>query len=309
MVDTRATWHGFAAVLGVMAQAEVPDDMKISSLGNWFGGNRMQAERVGRELGPLAWAGVGFAGGIPELAYIDTSSGVAVDLHRHIINLATVVADDRLLKRMMRLLDRLLFHPDVLAAAQRRCRDREIAGTYGVGVAVDGPDVEWAADFFVCCWMGRGGVPGQKGELSQKLSIRWTTTGGSSAKRWRSALESLPAWNNVIARWQFVCMDIFDMLTNLKPQTRAGLYFDPPWVEEGLRYKYPFTVAMHRRLAAECRRLSGYRIVLRYGDHPLIRELYPPTEWRYIESTTSSQQRSEVREVLIVNGPEIGGAT
>jgi DNA adenine methylase len=291
------------------------EEMAIGALAPWFGGNRIQAEMVGRELGRLAWCGVLFAGGMPEIRYITTQAGVAIDLHRHMINMARVVADPVLLCRMIRRIERLLFHPDVIAEAQRRCLDREQAGGGGglfCGDAdqkpkVSKPDVDWAADYFTACWMGRGGYAGRDGELSQSLSVRWTASGGSSAKRWRSALESLPAWGRVfLERWQFVCMDAFEMLTNLSPQERAGLYLDPPWVELGARYRHTFTEAQHVRLAKELHRLGSgdgaYRIVLRYGDHPLIRGLYPAPRWRWIESATKNQQNKEVREVLIVGG-------
>jgi DNA adenine methylase len=285
--------------------------MKIAALAPWFGGNRTRAERVGAELGRLGWCGVLFAGGMPELPHIQTQAGVAVDLHRHVINLASVVSDASLLRRLVRRIDGLLFHPDALGAAQRRCIERERRGG-GVGLfgAPDPwrePDVEWAADYFVACWMGRGGYAGRAGELTQSLSIRWTASGGSSAKRWRSAIESLPAWSEVLSRWQFVCMDAFDVLAGLKPQERAGLYLDPPWVDLGDRYCHAFTEASHRRLAAELHRLSHYRIVLRYGDHPLIRELYPVERWRWIEATTLNQQGGDVDEVLIINGPSLTG--
>ena len=284
-------------------------EMKIKALAPWFGGNRIQADIVGRELGRLGWCGVFFCGGLPELPGIRTQAGVCTDLHRHVINLARVVSDGRLLARMLRAVDRLVFHPDVLAIAQRRCQERELErglALFGTGGELDAPDVGWAADYFVACWMGRGGYAGREGELSQSISVRWTASGGSSAKRWRSAVESLPAWGRVLDRWQFVCMDAFEALDSLrKKQKRAGLYLDPPWRFQGDRYCHPFTDAHHRRLARKLNSIEGYRIVVRYGDDPLIRELYSDPKWRWVESVTTNQQGGNVREVLIVNGPSL----
>jgi DNA adenine methylase len=283
--------------------------MEITALAPWFGGARSLAARIGPELGRLGWCGVLFAGGMPELPHIKTQAGVATDLHRHIINLARVVADDAMLVRMVRRVDRLLFHSDVLEAAQRRCLDREHTTGRGMLFAApqcdDTPNVEWAADYFVSCWMGRGGYAGRGGELSQSIAVRYTSSGGSSAKRWRSAVASLPAWGKVLERWQFVCDDAFNVLARLKPQAKAGLYLDPPWVGAGDEYVFRFTDEQHRRLARELTRLSaaGYRIVLRYGDHPMIRGLYPTPEWTWVESTTRDQRNGEVAEVLILNGP------
>ena len=285
--------------------------MKIKALAPWFGGNRTFARRAGAELGRLGWCGVLFAGGMPELPEINTSAGVAVDKHRHLINLARVVSDDRLLLQLIRRVERLLFHEDVLAEAQRRCLDREHAKTCGLfgsnDAATDAePDVSWAADYYTACWMGRGGYAGRGGELTQSIAVRYTASGGSSAKRWRSAVESLPAWGKVLERWQFVCDDAFDVLGRLKPQEKAGLYLDPPWVGAGDEYTFRFGRDDHARLARHLRRLSMYRIVLRYGDDPLIRALYPESEgWTWIESTTRDQRNGEVNEVLIVNGPSL----
>lgn len=282
--------------------------MKIRALAPWFGGARRMAEQIGPRMGRCRIAFVLFAGGLPELPYIQTQSGVATDLHRHIINLAQVVANDRLLVELIRRVDRLLYHPDVLAQAQARCLDRE-AGANGPGLFAaggdDGIDVGWAADYFVCCWMGRGGYSGRGGELTQPLAVRYTASGGSSARRWRSAVESLPAWGRVLARWEFVRTSGLELAERLKPQEGAAVYADPPWVGAGDEYTHRFTTEQHQRLAREAARLAGcgYRVVLRYGDDPLIRGLYPAEEgWEWTEHTSLDQRNGEVAEVLIVKG-------
>jgi hypothetical protein len=57
----------------------------------------------------------------------------------------------------------------------------------------------WAADYFAACWMGRGGHAGKRGEFDQSLSLRWTSSGGDSAVRFRSATESLRDWHRALA--------------------------------------------------------------------------------------------------------------
>lgn len=289
--------------------------MPITALAPWFGGCRSIADRIGTELGDLAWCAVPFAGGMPELPWISTRAGIACDRHRHLINLARVVADDALLCRLIRRVERLLFHPDVLAAAQRRCVTREHeragGGLFADGEAASGdPDVEWAADYFVCAWMGRGGASGRGGEFAQSLAVRYTAGGGGSAKRWRSAVESLPAWGAVLARWEFVCDDAFAVLARLRPQDRVGIYADPPWVGLGDKYTHRFTAAHHSQLARELRRLSvaGYRVVVRYGDDPLVRALYPESEgWTWVATTTRNQRGGDVAEALIVSRESYAG--
>lgn len=281
--------------------------MKISALAPWFGGCRQHAEAIAEHLGDLAWCGVLFAGGMPELPYIRTKAGLAIDKHRHIINLARVVAEPRLLVKMIKAIDRHIFHPDVLLAAQRRCLDREHQVDRGLFGSSNSPadlepDPQWAADYFTCCWMGRGGYAGRGGELTQSIAVRYSASGGSSAKRWRSAVESLPAWAEVFAKWEFSVGDAFAVLARLRPQPNAGLYLDPPWVGAGDEYCHRMSTEQHRKLAELLDRLDGYRIVIRYGDDPLIRGLYPADRWRWIEATTRGQQNNEVNEVLIVKG-------
>lgn len=57
---------------------------------------------------------------------------------------------------------------------------------------------------------------------------------------------------------------------------------------------------MQRQLAE---RLAGFEhspVVVRYGDHPLIRELYPDDRWRWVEQASKDMHGGEVAEVLIV---------
>lgn len=45
---------------------------------------------------------------------------------------------------------------------------------------------------------------------------------------------------------------------------------------------------------------DNVRIVVRYGDHPLIRELYPEPDWTWHPQTTRNQANKPVEEYLIL---------
>ena len=273
--------------------------MRINALAQWFGGNRMLAQSVGRALGKLRWCGVPFAGGCPELPHNQTAAGVANDLHRHIVNLARVVRDDVLVDRLVRRLDGVLFHPDELTAAQRRCREREPRDHVG-----DAPDVAWAADYFAACWMGRGGHAGKRREFDQSLSLRWTSTGGDSAVRFRSAIESLRAWHRALRNWSFSCVDAFEFLDNVRDAEGHGLYVDAPWPDLGGAYRHGFRPDQQARLAEALTRFTRTRVVVRYGDHPLVCELYPQPRWTWLMQTSRNQRNGATAEALIINrGP------
>jgi site-specific DNA-adenine methylase len=271
--------------------------MRINALAQWFGGNRMLAASVGKALGKLRWCGVPFAGGCPELPHIRTAAGVANDLHRHIINLARVVRDDTLVEQLVHALGGVLFHPDELAWAQRRCREREQHDRFG-----DTPDGQWAADYFAACWMGRGGHAGKQREFEQSLSLRWTSSGGDSAVRFRSAIESLRDWHKALRNWSFTCVDAFEFIDKVHDADGHGLYVDAPWPDAGDDYRHTFTREQQVRLAEALARFTRTRVVVRYGDHPLIRELYPEPRWTWLEQTSRNQRNGETTEVLIVSG-------
>lgn len=290
-------------------------EMTTTALAGWYGSNRDFAHAAGAALGRLAWCGVPFAGGCCELPHIKTRAGLAADLHRHIVNMARVVAGAETKEAMAREVASKLYHPDELAAAQRRCREREEAvgaGATMFGLAADSrpsdePDVQWAIDYFVCCWMGRGALAGTPGEFSGGLSFRWTSSGGASSTRYRSAVASLEAWHRALLPWEFVTLDAFDFLAKCKDQEGHGVYCDPPWVGAGDGYTYRFTEAQHRRLAVRLSEFRQTRVVVRYGADPLIEALYPESAWTWHRRTTRSQANGEVPEVLIVSLPGAEG--
>lgn len=271
--------------------------MRINALAQWFGGNRMLAESVGAALGTLHWCGVPFVGGCPELPHIRTRAGVANDLHRHVINLARVVRDDVLVEQLIHRLDGMLFHPEELAEAQQRCRECE-----QLGQAASPPDIEWAADYFAACWLGRGGHAGRRGEFDQSLSLRWTSNGGDSAVRFRSAIQSLRDWHRALRNWSFSCIDAFEFIDRVRDADGHGLYVDAPWPDAGDDYRHVFTLEQQARLAEALAKFARTRVVVRYGDHPLIRELYPEPRWTWLEQTSRNQRNAAIAEVLIVNG-------
>lgn len=289
--------------------------LSIGALAPWYGSNRIAPEAVGIALGRLDWCGVPFAGGCCEIPWIRTRAGVGNDLHRHLINLARVAADQDLAEQVAHRVSGMLFHPDELRMAQRRCSARETPPRAGLfagpasGPACDtAPSVEWATDYFVCCWMGRSAIAGTPSEFRSAISTRWTSSGGDSARRFRSAAESLRAWHRMLTGWSFMTLDAFDFLSFCRDEAGHGVYADAPWPDAGDGYTHHFTAEQQRRLAARLATFERARVVIRYGDHPLIRELYADrARWDWTESTTRGQAGNEVAEVLITNTPIVGG--
>lgn len=267
----------------------------VTTLVPWFGTNRTLAENVGKALAGKRWVGVPFAGGMCELAHIDAPTLVVSDLHRWVINLARVVAEDGLRPNLIRQLDAILFHPDELAAAQRQMlkADRDTSLPCH-------SDVPLAVDYFVTAWMGRSAKAGTDDEFSGSLPVRWNANGGDSNTRYRSAVAALEEWGRIFKRCNFHVRDAFDFLRDVKDEGGHGLYCDPPFPGPGDSYRHKFDEYAQSRLMTEVVSFTECRVVMRFYDHPLIRDLYPESAWKWHRFTGRTQANNAAAEVLIV---------
>lgn len=299
---------------------QIIDGMQTTALAPWFGSGRMVAEAVAAELAGCTWVGVPCMGGAGDLRLVKARSLMLNDLHRHMVNMARVASDPVLGPQLYRTLRRLPFHPDALREAQSRCKARDAAPVMAylkseahIVAGVGEPDLDWAVDYFVCCWMGRNGSAGTKGEFNVKISQRWDGYGGDSATRFRSATWSLVGWRHIFRRATFSTLDIMDFLDAVKKREtgilrgkhpkhagQLGLYVDAPWPDAGDGYAHPFSEDQQRQLAVKLLWLDRAKVVVRYGDHPLIRELYPESQWRWRLLKGRNSANGDVAECLIV---------
>ncbi len=301
-----------------IASLVLPD---VTGLASWFGSNRMLAVNVGIELARCKHVTVPFAGSMTELLHIGARSLVVADVHRHLMHLASVVADRRACLELYKTLKRLPFHPDVLAEAQARCLSREAAWqNYAGGLFAPPPidlevevddRVQWAVDYFVTSWMGHGGRSGTPGEFRGCLSVRYDAGGGDSNRRFRSAAHSLLQWNRFVeGRCTFQTLDFRELLSKGSDKADRGFYADPPFVEEGGGYKHPFTLADHRALAGQLNAYKRARCVVRYYANPLLDELYPRDRWTRREFSGRDQHNATGKpELLLINGPSLAQET
>lgn len=270
---------------------------EVSTLAPWFGGNRLGAANVGRLLAGSRWVGIPFAGGMAELWHLDARQIVVNDRHRHVINLARVAADDDLRPVLVRRLARKLFHPIELAAAQATCRAAE-PGPH--------PDLELAEAYFVCCWMGRSHKAGIDDEFNGRPAVRWNANGGGSLQRYRSALRMLVTFGRIARRCEFETIDGFAFLDRCEDAEGHAVYSDSPFPDVGLRYRHNAGEtrraerAWHRRLARRLSRFGRTRVVARFYDHELVRELYPETEWAWHFFDGRKQSNDAAPEILLV---------
>ncbi len=293
----------------------------VQTLLPYFGGNRTNAATVGELLKGCRWVGIPFAGGMPELLHIDAPSIVVSDLHLHVVNLARTLKHagervDGLGGWLADQLDSTPFHPLELRAAQEWCRkqtesDHHRRHRFETMVLNGGYCGKTAFAYFVTQWMGRSGQAGTDKEFSGNLSVRWNANGGDSNKRYRSAIEGIAAFQSVVQRCNFVCQDCFEFLANVQDVDGHGVYCDPPWPDAGAAYTHSVDDrTFHAKLCNELTAFRNARVVIRYGDHPLIRELYDDSRhWTIHEVAGRTQGGNTQAELLIVNrgGAEANG--
>lgn len=281
--------------------------MKITRLVPWFGANAAHAERPAKLLAGCKWVYIPFAGSMAEVPHFPASTQMMLsDVHDELICLAQIVGDDVKHARLAYGLAGKFFHPAVLDKAQEvlsRARAGGDSWLFGDGGHGRPTPEECAEAYFTLAWMGRSGVAGTNGEDRVGLALRYDAGGGDPVKRYRSAVESLDAWHAVLRRCSITrepCWAVFERLRNQARKSNpqpAGLYCDPPWPDDGDGYLHSFTEADQRRLAHELVEMPSHvRIVMRWGDHPLIRELYPAAKWEWhkAEGRTAVGSKAEV---------------
>lgn len=273
----------------------------VTTLVPAFGSNRTNAARPAKLLEGCEWIGVVFAGGMSECAHFTSRTLLINDKHSQLINLANVLRTPELGPMLIRDLRRLPVHPYQLRHSQGQCIKIDARGLQ------DSPETEWAGgvymaalNYFVTAWMGRSGLALTKKEFTGGLCLRWNAGGGDSAVRWRSAIDGLRAWRRILERATFSVLGYGEFLDRCEDNPKHGIYCDPPWPDDGDQYTHTFTEQDHRDLAARVSAFERTRVVMRFGDHPLVRELYPEPGWTWIPVAGRTQHNNAKSEVLLV---------
>jgi hypothetical protein len=272
----------------------------IGAIAPWFGSARLLGPAVGQLLEGANWVGVPFAGSMAEIPYIRARTIVVNDLHKGVITLARIVADETLGPTLYRRLRRHALHPDDLTESQSICRNMEEHAD--CRDALDEETIlRWAEAMFVASWLARSGSAGTKSEFDATLSLRWAAGGGDSAVRFQNAIRSINAWRRSLRRATFSSIDAFAFLEKSKDVPQHAIYCDQPFPGgPGDKYKYHFTLQQTKRLSVELLRFRQARVVSRFYDHPIVRELYPATEWTWHHLSGRKQTNQAAPEVLLV---------
>ncbi len=287
--------------------------MKIKSIAPWFGGKRSMAPDIVAQLGEHSQYFEPFCGSMAVLFGKAPSVQETVnDLHGDLINLAKVLQDKASCVDLYERLQRTLFCEVLLEEAERFLAAERHEWT-----------VERAYWYFLACWMARNGVAGTAA-TDYQLAVRWTGGGGSPTIRFRSCVESVPAWHARLQNVVILNRNAFDILPRFDDADCVAIYADPPYLFEtrgvganGGRhgtYLYEFQDDIvqddHARLRDELCRFRQARVVVSSYDCKRIRDLY--AGWTFLDKTRRKNLHSQngrggrlkaAPEVLIINGP------
>lgn len=242
------------------------DSMPIRALAPWFGGKRNLAPRIVEVFGKHRVYWEPFCGSMAVLMLKPPCEMETVnDLHGDLINLAKVIQDKELGFQLYDKLSRTLY----AERFWRESKERWISETKTNGE----PDIDRAYDYFVASWMGINGVSGTV-RYNYQFALRWCRGGGQGARRWRSVMESMPAWHKRLQNVVILQRDAFEILDNIKDENGTVVYCDPPYFDKSNKYIHDFTAEQHEQLAKSLRRFKKTRVVVSYYDDTRLELLY-----------------------------------
>lgn len=283
-------------------------DMKVTAIAPWFGSKRNLAPKIVQELGEHRSYWEPFCGGMSVLlAKPPCTMETVNDLHGDLINLARTIQNQVTGPALYRRLRRVWMDEALYNECQHHI-DEWPAPSQVAAI----PNLDRAVAYFIASWLGRNGTSGlQRHRIGKAFCLRYTKNGGASATRFRSAIDSIPAWRRRMRGVTILMRDGFKIIDRIEDAKGVAVYVDPPYVKKNAQYEHDFSGIDHHRLAKALGRFQETRVVVSYYDHPELHKWYEG--WTFIDcATTKAMPNQAMRgrtgatkapEVLIVNGP------
>ena len=141
-----------------------------------------------------------------------------------------------------------------------------------------------ACDFLLTSWQGPSGLAGTTAK--PRFAKRNTASGGSTAARWRSVAESIPAWHERLRNVEFRNADALELIGDVPDREGVVVYADPPYLPDSRRggtYKFDMTIDQHAVLAAKLSDFRKTRVVVSLYETTQADVLYlHDTNWRKV---------------------------
>ena len=263
--------------------------MRTKSALSYFGSDSEVAAQLAAMLDDCKHVTIPFCGGLAILPHLKARAIVANDLNELAINFYRVASgwhDEWQQKQLLKMCRHTLSHPADIEWAESWLADNRPLPFQKA----------WA--YWALCWIARKGKGGTK-KHGGMPSVRRTAVGGTNASRIRAAASDLEEWAQHFERCEWECIDFRKLLPKVANNLYCGIYCDPPWVGAGEAYLHSFTEADHADLRNQLNRFTHTTVVVRYGDDPLVRELY--SDWRIVERSSRDQCNAVKGELWITN--------
>jgi len=258
--------------------------MKTKSALSYFGSDSEVASQLASMLDHCKHVTIPFCGGMSILPFLKARAIVANDLNDAAINFYRGMSSDP--SEVIGMCERTLSHPSELERAAS---------------IVNAPwatleEKAWA--YWALCWIPRKGAGGTDAK-PKAPSVRWKADGGTNASRIRAAAEDLHEWAKHFQRCEWLSLDFREVLAKCADDPTCGIYVDAPWVGAGDAYIHKFSEQCHIDLRVLLSRFSQTTVVVRYGDDPIIRDLY--ATWSIVEASARTQANKALSELWITN--------
>lgn len=269
--------------------------MKTKSALSYFGSDSEHAASLAALLGDCKHVTIPFVGGASIIPHLSARAIVANDKNDLAINFYRVISGRFSSECRDLLIDRCkstLSHPAEILEAQSILRQKK---------SVSADVLAWA--YWSACWIGRKGKGGTK-HMGGMPSVRRTGIGGTNATRIKAAANDLRDWAKEFERceWESVCFR--ELLPKVADRDGCGIYCDPPWVGAGRNYEYAFSETDHFDLATLLAEFKHAKVVIRYGNDPMIRTIYGrafASRFDIVEQSARNQANSQTGEIWITN--------
>lgn len=294
------------ADVGRLPLADDLPEMKIGALAPWFGAKRTLAPKIIAEFGPHNCYWEPMCGSCAVLLAKDpVRAETANDAHGGITCLARTLSNREAAEHLYEMLRGVICNEKLWQIA--------VAGCKSTPPPLDKPDPLWCSRYLYASWLARNGHGGADNWASS-FAQRSSAKGGSPTTRWKSVVDSIPAWHERLRNVMIRNDDCFDLIEGIHDEPGTVIYADPPYIEEGGRYLYQFKERDHGRLADALKRFRKARVVVSYYPHEILDRLY--SGWlkicvpspKFLMKAGERQASGKVEkapEVLLVNGRSV----
>lgn len=242
----------------------------LTALAPWMGSKRQLAGRIVEALGPHDAYYEPFCGSMAVLfAKPAVRHEVVNDLNRDLVNVSSVLQSRPLAAELLARLHFTIAAEELYREARAAVQE-PYRGRLG--------NVERAYHALVTWWLGRNGCAGTR-QSRTSFAARFSKSGGSGARRWRSLVASVPRFVERLAAVDVLNRDALELLAKVRDDRGTSIYCDPPYFVKAQEYEHDLSAGEHAQLAEVLARFRLARVVVSYYPHPEIDRLYPRSHW------------------------------